>query len=81
MRNGWLLNLDWLKASLQRSIFLKVLAVLIESSCTNGLKFTACKHWLEDACCIYRTLCCTSPNQRVNLVDEEDDVAASADLF
>jgi hypothetical protein len=79
--NFWLFNFDRLKATLECCIFFEVLAKLIECCCTDCLQFTARKHWLKNRCCIDRAFCCTRANKRVNLVNEQDDVATSFDFF
>ena len=58
-----------------------MLAVLIQGGGTNGLQFTASQHWLEDRSCINSAFGRSSTNQSVNLIDEGDDVTASADLL
>ncbi len=81
VRQRGLGNLNRLEAALECGILFKVLAVLIEGGCTNGLELASGKHWLEDARGIDCTFSGTCTDQSVNLVDENDDVAASADLF
>jgi hypothetical protein len=46
--NGRLLNLDGLETTLQRSILLQVLAVLISGGRTNGLQLATSQHRLEN---------------------------------
>ena len=46
--NRGLVDLDGLEATLECGVFLEVLSVFIECGCTNGLKFAACQHRLEN---------------------------------
>ena len=63
-RHGWiwLCNLDRLETTNKGRILFKVLAVLIESCCTNCLQFTSCQHWLQNRRCINCTLSCSGSN-------------------
>ncbi|BAS06912.1 hypothetical protein AHiyo4_03340 [Arthrobacter sp. Hiyo4] len=81
VRNGGLLDLDRLEAALQRSVLLDVLAVLIQGGGTDGLQFTAGQHGLQDGRGIDGTFSGTGTHEGVDLVDEEDDVAAGADFL
>ena len=78
---GRLFNLDRLETTLKSRIFLDVLAVLVKSCCADGLKFAASQHRLQDRCSIDCTLSCSSTDERVNFVDEQDDVTTGVDLF
>src|SRR5699024_2788992 len=68
-------------AALEGGVLLDVLAVLLEGGGADGLQLTAGQHGLEDAGGIDRALGCTRTHQGVDLVDEQDDVAAGADLL
>ena len=81
VRDGRLLDLDRLEAALERGVLLEVLAVLVERGGTDGLELTACEHRLEDAGGVDRAFGRTRTDERVQLVDEQDDVAARADLL
>src|SRR5690625_5218453 len=76
-----LIDLDRLEAALEGGVLLDVLAVLLEGGGADGLQLTAGQHGLEDAGGIDRALGCTRTHQGVDLVDEQDDVAAGADLL
>ena len=76
-----LLDLDWLEAALQCSVLLEVLAVLVERGGTDGLQFATGQHRLEDRRCVDGPFSRTGTDKRVDLIDEQDDVAASLDLF
>ncbi len=81
MRDGRLLDLDRLEPALKGGVLLDVLAVLIQGGGTNGLEFTTRQHRLEDGRGIDRTLGGTGTHERVDLVDEEDDVPAGPDFL
>jgi len=74
-------HLDGLEAALERGVLLHVLAVLLQGGRPDGLQLPASQHRLEDARGVDRTLGCTRTDQGVDLVDEQDDVAARADLL
>ncbi|CAB4940656.1 unannotated protein [freshwater metagenome] len=81
VRNGWFFNLDRLETAFERSVFFEMLAIFLERCCTDGLQFAASKHRLEDAGCVDCTFGGTGTNERVDLVDEKDDVAAGLDFL
>src|SRR4051794_16239630 len=81
VRDGRLLDLDGLEAPLERGVLLEVLAVLVERGGTDGLQLTPSEHRLEDAGGVDRAFGRTCADERVELVDEQDDVAAGADLL
>ena len=74
-------HLDRLEAALERGVLLEVLAVLVERGGADGLQLAAGQHRLEDAGRVDRALGGTRTDERVQLVDEQDDVAAGADLL
>ena len=76
-----LAHLDRLEPPLQRSVLLHVLAVLIQRGGPDRLQLAAGQHRLQDARGVDRALRGTRTHQRVQLVDEQDDVPASADLL
>src|SRR4029078_3893611 len=81
VRERGLLHLNGLEAALERGILLEVLAVLVERGRTDGLPLTAGEQRLQDAGRVDRALGSTRADERVDLVDEGDDVAAGADLL
>ena len=81
VREGRLRHLDRLEAALERGVLLDVLAVLVERGRTDGLQLAAGEHRLEDGGRVDRALGRTGTHERVHLVDEQDDVAAGADLL
>ena len=78
--DGRLGHLDRLEPALKRGVLLQVLAVLIQRGGANGLKLAAGQHRLQDRGSVNRTLGSARPDQRVQLVDEQDDVTAGPDL-
>src|SRR5690606_32172163 len=81
VRDRGLVDLDRLEAALERGVLFDVLAVLLEGGRTDRLQFAAGQHGLEDAGGVDRALGGTGPDEGVDLVDEQDDVAAGADLL
>jgi hypothetical protein len=79
--HGGLLHLDRLEAALEGGVLLEVLAVLVERGGPDGLQLAAGQHRLEDAGGVDGALGGTGAHEGVELVDEEDDVAAGADLL
>ena len=76
-----LLDEDRLEAAVECGVLLEMLAVLIKRRGTDGLQLTTGQHGLENARCVDRTFGSTGTDESVDLIDEQDDVAASADLF
>ena len=81
MGHGGLVDDDLLEASLEGGVLLEVLAVLVERGGTDRLQLTAGEHGLEDRRRVDGALGGTGAHEGVELVDEEDDVAAGADLL
>ena len=76
-----LLDLDRLEPALERGVLLEVLAVLVARGGADRLQLTAREHGLEDAGGVDRALGGAGADQRVQLVDEQHDVAAGLDLL
>ncbi len=76
-----LFDLDRLESPLEGGILFEVLAILVEGRRADRLQLPAGEHRLQDRSGIDRTLCCAGTDERVQLVDEKDRVAALADLF
>ncbi len=74
-------TVDRLEAALEGGVLLEVLAVFGERRCTDGLKLTAREHRLEDRSRVDRAFGRAGADERVQLVDEQDDVAALSDLL
>src|SRR5205085_1078005 len=69
------------EAALEGGVLLEVLAVLVERGGADGLQLAPGEHGLEDRGRVDRTFGGTRADERVQLVDEQDDVAARADLL
>src|SRR5439155_3160741 len=72
---------DLLEAALQRAVALEVLAVLVERRRADRLQLAAREGRLEDGGGVDRALRGTRADEIVELVDEQDDVAALGDLL
>src|SRR4051794_32790102 len=72
---------DLLEAALEGGVALQVLAVLVERGRADGLQLTAGQGRLEDGGGVDRALRGTRADEVVELVDEQDDVAALGDLL
>ena len=81
VRDRRLGDLDRLEAALERGVLLEVLAVLVEGGRADGLQLAAGQHRLEDAGGVDRALGRAGTDEGVDLVDEQHDVAAGADLL
>ena len=74
-------DLDRLEPALERGVLLEVLAVLVEGGRADGLQLAAGQHRLEDGGRVDRALGRAGADEGVDLVDEQHDVAAGADLL
>jgi hypothetical protein len=73
--DGRLVDLDGLEAALERGVLLDVLAVLVERRRADGAQLAAGEHRLEEVRGVDRALRRPGADDRVELVDEEDDRA------
>ena len=76
-----LVDADLLEAPLQRGVALEVLAVLVERRRADRLQLAAGQRRLEDRGRVDRALGGAGADEVVELVDEQDDVAALGDLL
>ena len=76
-----LLDVDRLEPPLERRVLLEVLAVLVARRRADRLQLAAREHRLEDAGRVDRALGRAGADERVQLVDEQHDVAAGPDLL
>src|SRR5262249_5511422 len=73
---------DLLEAPLERRILLDVFAVLVERRRADGVQLAAREHRLQHVRRVHRTFRRARADDRVELVDEEDDLALRVgDLF
>src|SRR5438552_17352139 len=76
-----LVHLDLLEAALEGGVALEVLAVLVERRRADRLQLAAGERRLEDRGGVDRALGGARTDEVVQLVDEQADVAALADLL
>src|SRR5213596_2235698 len=76
-----LVDPDLLEAPLERRVALEVLAVLVERRRADRLQLATRECGLEDRRCVDRALGSTCADEVMQLVDEENDVAALGDLL
>jgi hypothetical protein len=70
-----------LETALEGGVLFHVLAVLVQGGGADGLQLAAGQHRLEDRGGVDRAFGGTGTDQGVQLVDEQDDVPAGADLL
>ena len=70
-----LVDEDRLEAPLERGVLLDVLAVLVERRRADGVQLAPGEHRLEQVGGVHRALGRAGPDDRVELVDEQDDLA------
>jgi hypothetical protein len=68
------LNFHALESTVEGGVFLDVFTILVERGRADALEFSAGKRGLEDVGCIHRALGRARADDRVHLVDEDDDV-------
>src|ERR687886_50857 len=76
-----LVDADLLEAPLERRVALEVLAVLVERRRADRLQLPARERRLQDRSGVDRALGGARPDEVMQLVDEQDDVAALLDLL
>ena len=76
-----LLDADLLEAPLERRVALEVLAVLVERRRADRLQLAARERGLQDRSGVDRAFGGARTDEIVQLVDEQDDVAALHDLL
>ena len=81
LRDCRLMHLNRLETTFQRRVLLDVLAVLVGGGGADGLELTASQHGLEHVRRAQGAVRRTGTDDRVNLVDEQHDVAARLDLL
>ena len=75
--DGRLSDHHGLEAALERCVLLDVLAVFVERGRTDAVQLAACEHRLEQVACIHAALGLARADDRVELVDEQDDAAVA----
>src|SRR5439155_25098030 len=76
-----LVEADLLEAPLEGGVALQVLAVLVQSRRADRLQLAARERRLQDRSRVDRALGGAGADEVMELVDEEDDVAALGDLL
>ena len=71
---------DGLEATLEGTILLDVLPVLVERRRADTLQFAAGERRLEHVARVNRAFGCSRTNERVQLIDEQDDLLVLRDL-
>ena len=66
---------DRLEAAFEGGVLFDIFAIFIEGGGTDGMEFAAGQHGLEHVGGVHRALGGTGANERVHLVDEEEDLA------
>ena len=70
-----------LETALQSGIFLDVFPVFIQGCRTDTLQFPTGKRRFQDIGCVNRSFGTSRPDQRVQLINEQDDVSGLADFI
>ena len=78
--HGGSLDLHRLEAALEGRVLLDVLAVFVERGGPDALEFTAAERGLDDVGGVHGPLGGTRADDRVEFVDEEDDILVPADF-
>jgi hypothetical protein len=71
----WLADEHWLEPAFERGIFFDVLAILVERGGPDATQFAACEGGLEQVRRVVAAFGRTGTDDRVQFVDEHDDVA------
>jgi len=79
--HAWFVDHDWLEAAFEGGVFFDVLAIFVEGGGTDGVEFAACELGFEEVRGIDGTLGGSGSDDRVEFVDEEDDLAFAGGDF
>jgi len=71
----WLIHQHRLKAPFKSFVFFDVLAIFIERSRANAMQFAAREHGLQQVAGVHRAFGLPRSDDRVQLVDKQNDVA------
>ena len=77
----WLVHLHLGETTFQGRVFFNVFLVFTQGRCPDDLDFTPRQSWLEDVGCINGPFRAAGPNQGMELINEENDLAVSHDFF
>src|SRR5690606_13749469 len=70
-----------LKSSFECFIFFKIFLILVEGCCTYCAQLSPCEGGLENISSIHCTFSATCADERVNLVDKENDLTIASAHF
>ena len=73
---GSRINHNFLKTTIERSVLLNVLTVLIQGCRTNALNFAPSKCRFEHVGCVKASGCTACSNNRMQFVNKENDIGA-----
>ncbi len=76
-----LIDEDRLEAAFEGRVFLDVLAVLVERGRADAVQFAAGEHRLEQVAGVHRAFGLARADDRVQFVDEQDDLAVGRGDF
>ena len=68
---------DLLESALQSTILFYTLAIFVEGGGSDALDESTCQSWFHDVGSIHASFCTARANQRVDFIDENDDVRVS----
>ena len=73
-------DFDGLKAAFERRVFFDVLAIFVQRGRADTLQFAPAKRRLDDVRGVHRAFGRTRADNRVQLIDEQNDVFRAANL-
>ena len=68
---------DLLESAFQSTILFYTLAIFVEGGGSDALDESTCQSWFHDVGSIHASFCTARANQRVDFIDENDDVRVS----
>ena len=79
--HAWLLDHDWLEASLEGGVFFDVFAIFVERGGADGVQFAASELRFEHIGGVGGAFGCARADDGMELVDKEDDLALGGGHF
>ena len=73
--HGRLIDHNRLETTFQCRILLDVLAVFVQRCRTDAVQLATCQHRLQQVACIHRAFGLAGANDRMQLIDEKDNLA------
>ena len=74
----WLIDHNGLETTLQSSIFLNVLAVLIQGGCANAVQFAPCQHRFQHVRGVHGTFSSACSHEGMQFVNKKDNATFGA---